>query len=375
MIDWLPIVVLPNVRVREPVEMENVALCPPSDARVVKSISHHPKLGTFLEKFTDAFGHKISPSVAVVREGTPEIYRTTAAIAGFRDALAASTLTGGRAVLVSHNAGMRRPIWAESLSFYPWMIDKNGTYLLANTPSMMGMHQVDSFRGQSFAGFSPNEIGRSDIDSPLFSELSRRWISRFRAEDVSWEDQALFRSLNMAYQACMMPGGLEASFYDVGRLVSLWVSACEILVHPGPGGGSGKTQVMDVIDSADWCSERLKDRSEQVGVKKPVYRTAASSLYFRIDALRNDFLHGNEVDQNKLITDSGADLLHVAACIYRVLLMTKLRVHRPKFEEISEFNESRFLDEFGAYSYWKDGQRRHERAILKAAGLDRLAEK
>lgn len=360
---------------REPLEMENVALCPPSDMRVIAAIAQHPRLGIFLDKFTDAFGQKISPAVLLVREGTPEIYRTTAAIGGFRDAMAASTLTSGRAVLVSHSASMRRPIWAECLSFYPWMIDRNGTYLIANTPSMMGMHHVDEFRGQSFAGFSPNEIGQSDIDGPLFTQLSLRWTSRFREEDVSWEDRALFRSLNMAYQACMMPGGLEATFYDVGRLISLWVSACEILVHPGPGGGSGKTQVMDILDCADWCSELLKTKSEQVGGKKQMARTVASALYFRIDSLRSSFLHGNDVDQSELLTESGVHLLHVAACIYRVLLTTRLEVHRPQFEENSEFNERRFVNEFGAYCDWKDAQRRHERAILKAAGLDSLSDK
>lgn len=60
-----------------------------------------------------------------------------------------------------------------------------------------------------------------------------------------WDDVALTRSLNMAYHASLLPAGTDTTFYDVGRIVSLWVSAFEILVHPGGNGqaSQAKTRV------------------------------------------------------------------------------------------------------------------------------------
>ncbi|RAZ78439.1 hypothetical protein [Mesorhizobium atlanticum] len=370
MIDWIPMVVLPNAVLREAIDMADFAMVPPSDARVKAACRRQPRLRKFLHRFTDAFGQKIEPAVLMIREDAPMRYRGTAPVAGFRDAVAISTLTGGRATMISHNAGMRRPIWAESFAIYPWMLDRLGEDLIANTPSMMGVHTVDLFHGQSFAGFSPAEVGASEIDRPLFEALSRCWVQRFASEDVEWEDRAIFRSLNMAYQACMMPGGQEATFYDIGRLITLWVSAFEILLHTGPNGGSGKIQVMDMLDGADWCDKRLSELAHPVRANKASTknRTLASSIYYRIDGLRSDFVHGNDVTQDLLVTDNGTNLLHVAACLYRVVLTTKLGIRRPIFADDDE-EERKFLPHFSEYVDWKDPQDRHERAILKAAAL------
>lgn len=238
MTDWIPIAVLPNASVREPIAMEDIALLPRTDKRVKAAARHQPRLRKFLRRFTDAFGQRVEPSVLMIRDGLPEHYGNTAPISGFRDAVSISVISGGRAVMVTHNSGMQRPVWAECLTLYPWMLDKFGEHLTTYNHSMMGIHDPELFHGQSVPGFSTADIGLYDLDTPLFAALSRRWVRRFSGGEIEWEDRAIFRSLNMAYQASMMPGGQEATFYDIGRLITLWVSAMEILIHPGPGGGA-----------------------------------------------------------------------------------------------------------------------------------------
>src|SRR5262245_43018460 len=44
-------------------------------------------------------------------------------------------------------------------------------------------------------------------------------------------DLALFHSLNMAVQAASIPSN-PPTIFDLGRSISLWVSAFEILSHP-----------------------------------------------------------------------------------------------------------------------------------------------
>lgn len=369
--DWHPMVILPNTSVRHPIAMKHIALMPPTDPIVQNAAKIQPRFGKFLNRFTDAFGEKITPSVVMVRSDAPEQVRTPSAIAGFRDAISISTTTRARAGRLIGHTGLQRPIWAECFSIYPWMLDKFGESLLANTPSLMGSHDVERFRGQSVPGFSTADIDQFDVDKPLFEKLSNRWSSRFLGDAIDWEQRAIFRSLNMAHQASMMPGGQEATFYDVGRLITLWVSAMEILIHTGPGGGAYKTGVMDLLDRAPWQDGRLEELTHPVPQKKRTIqnRSLASSLYFRIDGLRSDFVHGNDVSDEQLVTESGTPLLHVAASLYRMALATKIGVLRPNRKDEGEFDLDKFLEDFSAYSDWREPQMRHEKVVLKAMGL------
>lgn len=365
---WIPIAVLPNATLSSRIANADIGLFPRADRLVREAGQRQPRLRKFLRRFSDAFGQKVEPSVLMIREAAPDYLRGTSPVAGFRDAVSVSIITAGRAVVVTNKSGMQRPVWAECFSIYPWMLDKFGDDLFTNNSSMLGIHDLDIFRGQSMPGFSTANIDLSDVDMPLFAELSSRWTRRFGSEDVTWEDRAIFRSLNMAYQASMMPGGQEATFYDVGRLLTLWVSAMEILIHSGPGGGAYKSGVMDLLDSAPWCDDRLKALAHPVPKSKNMSqdRTLASSIYFRIDALRSDFVHGNEVTDRQLVTDNGTHLLHVAASLYRTALANKIGLAPPTFDDGPVPDEVSFIEKFSAYSDWKDPQQLHERAILQS---------
>ncbi|MQX97101.1 hypothetical protein GHK03_13295 [Sinorhizobium medicae] len=211
---------------------------------------------------------------------------------------------------------------------------------------------TSTFSTASLCQASALQISTIGCRHALFAELSRPWARRFGSENVESEDRAIFRSLNMAYQASIMPGGQEATFYDIGRLITLWVSAMEILIHPGPGGGAYKSGVKDLLDSAQRCDNGLKALAHPVPKNKNTTqdRTLASSIYFRIDALRSDFMHGNDVTVERLVTDNGTPLLHVGASLYRMAIATKIGVLPPVFEESRA--GSVCLNSFGRFAKW-----------------------
>lgn len=369
MSDWVPVLVLPNLDVDEPVGTDDVAIVRTSDTRVVATIAREPNLGTFVRRFFDAFGERQEPSVLVVREDAPRGFFDVSAIGGFRDAIAFSTIAAGRALHVTKSGGFGYPTWVETFDFYTWMLGRDGEHLIAQTPAMMGSHTVEKFHGQTTPGLPQVHLSKHFIDGPIFDEVMRRWARRFGGGEVSWEDRALFRSLNMAHAAMMMPGGVEYGFYDVGRLLTLWISAFEILLHPGPGGGVSEIQVLDLLDSVDWLDPRCRELVHEVrtGKKSPMMRTPGAALYDRIYRLRNDFQHGNDVTPEQLATESDAPLLLVASSLYRCALARFLDLKIPPLGNEDETDALvRYIE---TLNYWKSPQRLHENAILKAFSL------
>ena len=65
MLEWIPLFTLPNLLVKEPVEVEFLALTAPDDTRCLIIGKANPNFRKFLGSFTDAFRRKVLPSVLV----------------------------------------------------------------------------------------------------------------------------------------------------------------------------------------------------------------------------------------------------------------------------------------------------------------------
>jgi hypothetical protein len=167
----------------------------------------------------------------LVHAEAPPSFGEVTTIAGFRDLIAISAVAYNRALALCHPRG-HRVMFGDAFAIYPWMLDKDYEDLIGNTPAILGTHEVAKFKGQcSPAIFRTAPDGR-DLDQPLLSKLLHRWRRRYETSRPDWADMALFRSLNMAYHASLLPTATDTTFYGVGRLAALWVSAFEILVHP-----------------------------------------------------------------------------------------------------------------------------------------------
>ena len=316
--EWKPVFVLPNLDCRGKVECEFAAIVPANDSRVDKLRADHPILGTFLSKFTGQFGNQVCPSLLVLRADAPQSVFTPEAVTGLRDVLSLSVVPYARAKRLWND---RRSgfVFTAAFQLYPWMLDAKYENIILANPGEMHLHLVEEFHGQTFAEQSPLTLMETDVDMALATELLRRWVARFSQAGADWQNKALFRSLNMANEAAGIPAVTASVFYDVGRSLALWVSACEILAHPGGNGQSNFGTVTALLEGVAWSDAALTAPNYQIGNSQQNVRPLPTWIYKKIYDLRNDFLHGNDVDGPALLLNA-KPIIDFAACIYRAAL-------------------------------------------------------
>ena len=125
----------------------------------------------------------------------------------------------------------------------------------------------------------------------------------------------------MANEAARIPALVASTLYDVGRTLALWVSAFEIVAHPGGTGQSNFTTVVDMIEKVKWLDPALKAAAHDVVFgRKTLQRPLATWVYKKIYDLRNDYLHGNDVAGKSLMLNGNKAIIDFAACLYRLML-------------------------------------------------------
>jgi hypothetical protein len=140
-----------------------------------------PHAQAFLNRFADKFGQKFEPAVLILNTAAPPIFRDVTALASFRDLVALSAVTHGRAVELRHPRG-HRVLFGEAFAIYPWMLDRHYEDVIGSTPAILGTHEVSSFKGQSSPALFRTPLGEGDIDQPLLAALMARWRQRWRPQ-------------------------------------------------------------------------------------------------------------------------------------------------------------------------------------------------
>src|SRR5204862_5837988 len=118
--------------------------------------------------------------------------------------------------------------------------------------------------------------------------LIQRWRRSIQLKRRSWQSDALFRSLAVAFRAARLPKGSDNELFDLGIQLSLWVSAHECLAHPGPRGRVGLSEVLALLGKRYWLYATFRKKSRLEGVKTPV--NYVQKLYVRMHRSRNAFL-------------------------------------------------------------------------------------
>lgn len=322
---WQPLFTLPNLLVKEPVEVEHVAIVPVSDPRCIEISKTNSNFFPFLNSFTDAFQRQHIPSVLIVREGAPSWVMSMEAVGAFRDAVSISAVALNRTNTIVYGWA-RNYQYSTFFDFYPWVFSKDFNLLTTNNPALAGMDEFKDFKGQVTAGLPVPSWEGLDYDESLLKALMGEWTRRFSKPNPKWRSRALFRSLNMAHAAAQVPGWVDLSGPSLGRSVALWVSAFEILTHPEDG-DAGFKQVYDVFENVDWrteaCKQVIHEAYEGRGPRKPTapLRNLACWLYGELFHARNDYLHGNEVADDRLVVKStGKSLFMYTQSLYRLAL-------------------------------------------------------
>jgi hypothetical protein len=324
MAEWVPVFTLPNLLVKEPVEVEYLALVSPDDPRCLAIGKANPNLRKFLRSFIDAFRRKVIPSVLLLREDAPAWVRSMEAVGGFRDAISIATIVHNRTSAVIHG-NARTNQYSSFFEFYPWMFSKDFNLLTTSNPALSGMDEYKEFRGQSTAGLPTSRWDGLEYDETLIKALLGEWPRRFSRLDASWRSLALFRSLNMANAAAQVPGFVDVTYQALGRSVALWISAFEILTHPGQRDG-GLKEVYSVFENINWCTDACRERLyfcyEGRGKKSNgPKRNLACWIYGELCHARHDYLHGNPIRNDRLVVkSSGRNLFSFTHSLYRLLL-------------------------------------------------------
>jgi hypothetical protein len=209
-------------------------------------------------------------------------------------------------------------------------LSKDNTALIASTPAFGGFHDVKQFHGQSSPELPVMRIEDRDVDTTILHALILRWKRYYFGRRRRWKDRALFRSLNMAVQAGSIPANIRTAF-DLGRSVSLWVLALEILSHPRIERASLLT-VYRLFEGVHYCDrnvgrrqyaayapEREKAKRKKAGL--PLRYPLPCWIYGKLYQTRNDFLHGNPIPKNALSprgTKNG--LFWLGPSLYRLAL-------------------------------------------------------
>jgi len=366
MTDWTPILVLPNLDIRGVIGCDVAALVGVTDSRVESIRKRHPRFHDFLARFTGQFGDQIWPSVILIRADARRSYYTAEALQGFRDLCALSVAPYARTDRLRH-ASANSLVFSNVFAFYPWMVDKNFENMICVNPAMIAVHLVEQFHGQSFAEQGHTSLMERSLDMPLLKALLDRWVVCFGGTQTNWKDVALFRSLNMASQAAQIPAPTATSIYDVGRSIALWVSAHEILAHPGQGGKADFAAVTDLLTSAPWSDPLFTDPAYPLTFKGTTKKVGFISwLYHHVYQLRNHFLHGNAIDLSKMTIGSGEHVIvDIAACLYRMAIAASLDI---TFKDTNpdETDTSYMAYLVGEKRRFNDYQRKFEQALLMA---------
>jgi hypothetical protein len=320
--EWVPVLALPNLDMRGAIECDHAAIVSPGDHRVEQLRKDYPKLNTFLSKFSGQFGEQVWPSLLLLHSNAPKSYYTAEACTAFRDILSLAVVPYARSSRLRFDKA-HALAFTSTFQFYPWMLDKQYEEMVLVNPANLHIHMLSEFGGLSFPEQGCASIFEGDIDLPIAKELLNRWVTRFSENAVEWKDKALFRSLNMANEAGRIPALAAGVFYDAGRQLALWVSAHEILAHPGGTGQSNFGTVSGLLEKVKWLDAKLAAATHTIPGKSPQQKQLATWICRKVYDARNDFLHGNEVDaavlnlNKKPVTD-------FAACLFRLALTSFL---------------------------------------------------
>jgi hypothetical protein len=291
------------------------------DVRVQELAAKHENFKRYINQFSSEFGDKLLPSLLMWHGAGPQTYRSTEALAAFRDALALSVVPRSWAGYLrwKRPKKLRFSNW---FSIYPWMIDRNYEHVVMANSAVLGLHDTKLLRGQTSPGIFQEPVGKVQIDNTLHRELLVRWQRRFKTDKADTVDIRLFRSLNMANAAAQLPSQGDFTPYDSGRCLALWTSAFEILAHPGQG-HSGNVQVYNLLERANWrlstCREPRHPAEAPIADRRS--RILPCAIYSRIHRARNDYLHGNRVTDVQLSVEPfGRFLSDYAAPLYRMAL-------------------------------------------------------
>jgi hypothetical protein len=326
---WRFISLLHNLALDASVGNDQMAIVPLSDVRL-KQYWEIKDFERYVGAFKDQYGRQHEPSVLI---GRGRLQRKPEAVLAFRNALAISAVARAWERFLALDSQNDPFKFSDYFDFYPHLPTRDFSGLVVNTASVMGYDSTDEFSGQVAPELGHSSHRTEFYDAELFGALLERWEARHRGGRTREPtDEALFRSLEMAFRAARVPHANRGSIGDYGAAISLWVSAFEILAWP-KNQHARTSDVLHLLRPASVVSKRLARRHYKALVpgkgSTPQPVTLMEKLYCEMYHARNAFLHGNPVTVNTLFPSQHSTrltLLCFAPVLYKCALYTVLRL-------------------------------------------------
>jgi hypothetical protein len=294
---WDLLFTLPNLAIPRPTPFaaDGYVICSGDDERLH---SLAPSAGNtaslkMLNRFTTARGEAYKPGCFLIRSDIPIRDRNAESIRAFRNACAVSTTTAAHASgLHSPGAAQWRTHWSDQFLFGYFIAGKNGWVQTLDGAMRGSDDQIP--RQQPAAQFGNPSNWSLIVDAPLLERLLRAWRRCYLQDRDRRKLLRLFRALEVAFHASLFPADGLTSINDVGTRLALWVSAFEVLCHPG--GSVNKRHVQTTIRDAPYSSKDVTSRRYVVSHQGSKVRVSLpEALYDDLYWARNQFLHGMPV--------------------------------------------------------------------------------
>ena len=291
---WNIALIFPNLSLPSdrPIAFDSIRICSLESIAdsVATSASNVTNQG-LVRRFESVFGERYEPSVLAVDANEPRLMNEEA-LRDFRNVCAVSTVCGGRSATLG-DRGRWNIRYSDFFLFNHHLAGRDGSIGTLEGISRGMDDDIEHYSGRALASIRNPANFTSDIDQPLLHLLLHCWHRRHSGKRPTRREQQVFRALEIAFQASRFPSDGFVTHNDVGTRIGLWVSAFEVLFHPG-NRNIDKRQVQDSLRRAAWTSKEFTGRRfivRQHGKKLPA--TLPEKLYDQLYAARNDFMHGN----------------------------------------------------------------------------------
>jgi hypothetical protein len=335
---WMLIVVVPNLPLKTAKEFAPFAFVPNDDERLKEIRQTSKAAAALLNNFKNNFGRPCPPSALIMEKNAPDRFREWSVIVDLRNAFAIASICGGWQHKIG-NLNVWWPLYSDYFDIYPFYPHSDGTGLVHLGQGLSSYDSAAKFIGQPHPDLPTGTHWNFDVtpDERLLPPLIQLWKQRAERNRRDWKNEALFRSLAVAFRAARLAKGSDNQMFDLGIQLSLWVSAHECLIHPGNHGRAGLNAVWDLLAKRRWVDPELQIKSRMRYSRGKPDKTRplnyVQKLYFRLYRARNAFLHGNPVKRDLLFignTNSDSVFIQVAPLVYQTALEARLLPHQKR---------------------------------------------
>ena len=342
--DWDLFLVLPNLKppVPTPFMTNHLCVCSGRDPLLehVADTAANRTGREMLSRYQTWFGRPYMPACLLVHRNAPEAVRTKEALRGFRNIAAIASLTHSVARKLTGSQWV--PPYSDFFLFAAHVAGKNGW--IGKLDGVVGGmdDEVDKFRGQCDGQIDLPEAFTCSVDKVLFKQLVNAWESFYLIRPSNERLVSLFRSLEVAFHAARFPSDGLTGINDAGVRIGLWVSAFEVLCHPGSGRSVDKPTVQTFLTTAGKALSKfaLKRRRYRVTHRGRNYTVALMGLIYEdLYSARNAFMHGNPVEGRDLQfrrVPNRPSLFALAPLVYNVALRNFLNSPIDEDDELED---------------------------------------